>query len=76
MIFGLEEAADEDIHSTVKEVFMSIKENPFFKAKRIGKEHSSVISRPVKVVLDSSTALADLLRKSNKLKNTIFKFFI
>ena len=76
MIFGLEEAADEDIHSTVKEVFMSIKENPFFKAKRIGKEHSiySVISRPVKVVLDSSTALADLLRKSNKLKTRFSNF--
>ena len=73
MIFGLEEAADEDIHSTVKEVFMSIKENPFFKAKRIGKEHSSVISRPVKVVLDSSNTLTDLLRKSKELKTTTFK---
>ena len=72
MIFGLEEAADEDIHSTVKEVFMSIGEKPFFKAERIGKQQSSVISRPVKVVLDSSTTLTDLLRKSNELKTTIF----
>ena len=44
MIFGLEEAADEDIYSTVKEVFMSIKEKPFFKADGIGKQHSSDIS--------------------------------
>ena len=62
MIVGLEEAVDEDIHSTVKEVFMSIEEKPFFKADRIGKQHSSVISRPFKVVLDSSIALTDLLR--------------
>ena len=73
MIFGLEEAADEDIHSTVKEVFMSIEEKPFFKAERIGKQHSSVISRPVKVVLDSSNTLTDLLRKSKELKTTTFK---
>ena len=72
MIFGLEEAADEDIHSTVKEVFMSIEEKPFFKAERIGKQ-SSVISRPVKVVLDSSNTLTDLLRKSKELKTTTFK---
>ena len=41
MIFGLEEAADEDIHSTVKlkEVFMTIKGKPFFKAEKIGKQH-------------------------------------
>ena len=44
MIFGLEEAADEDIHSTVKEVFMSIEEKPLFKAERIGKQYSSDIS--------------------------------
>ena len=73
MIFGLEEAADEDIHSTVKEVFMSIEEKPFFKAERIGKQHSSVISRPVKVVLDSSNTLTNLLRKSKELKTTTFK---
>ena len=52
---------------------MSIEERPFFKAERIGKQHSSVTSRPVKVVLDSSTALEDLLRKSKELKNTTFK---
>ena len=30
MIFGLEEAADEDIHSTVKKVFMPIEGKPLF----------------------------------------------
>ena len=66
MICGLEEAADEDIHSQGS-IHTSIKEKrekkPFFKAERIGKQHSYDISRPVKVVLDSLTALADLLRK-------------
>ena len=52
---------------------MSIEEKPFFKAERIGKQHSSVISRPVKVVLDSSISFTDLLRKSKELKTTIFK---
>ena len=61
MIFGLEEAADKDIISSLseylryslKEVFMPNEKKPFFKAERIGKQQSSVISRPVKVVLDS-----------------------
>ena len=44
MIFGLEEAADEDIHSTVKEVFMSIEGKPFSKQRELG--NSIVVSFP------------------------------
>ena len=54
---------------------MSIEEKPFFKTERIGKQHSSVISRPVKVILDSSIALKNFLRKLKELKNTIFLNF-
>ena len=39
MIFSIEEAAGENLHSTVKELTMSIEEKPFFKAERIGKQH-------------------------------------
>ena len=52
---------------------MSIEEKPFFKAERIGKQHSSVISRLVKVVLDSSIALTDLLRKFEGAQNYDFQ---
>ena len=40
MIFGLEEAADEDIHSSVKEV----KRNPFSRQRGLG--NSIVVSFP------------------------------
>ena len=54
MIFGLEEAAGEDLYSMVKEVFISIKGRENWK--------HAVNARHLKVILDSLIALTDLRR--------------
>ena len=68
MIFGLEETAGENLHGRVKEVFEEIKEKPRFKAERVGKNDD----RPVKVTMDSSMIVSDILRKSKDLKQSVF----
>ena len=68
MIFGLEETAGENLHGRVKEVFEEIKEKPRFKAERVGKNDD----RPVKVTVDSSMIVSDILRKSKDLKQSVF----
>jgi hypothetical protein len=67
MLFGLQETAGEDLHTKVKEVFEELNEKPFFKAERVG---NNITDRPVKVTLDSSSVVSDLLRKSKDLKRT------
>ena len=72
MIFGLEETAGENLHANVKEVFGTIQEKPLFKAERIGKNRGEDFDRPVKVVLDNSTAVSEILSKSKDLKGSVF----
>ena len=72
MIFGLEETVGENLHDNVRDVFESIKEKPFFKAERIGKNRGEDFDRPVKVVLDSPAVVSDLLSKSKDLKHSVF----
>jgi hypothetical protein len=67
MLFGLQETAGEDLHTRVKEMFEERNEKPFLKFERVG---NNVTDRPVKVTLDSSLVLSDLLRKSKDLKRT------
>jgi len=69
MLFGLEEAAGENLHVKTKEVFEELNEKPFFKAESLG---NNVTDRPVKVTFDSSSVVSDLLRKSKDLKRTAF----
>ena len=69
MIFGLRETAGEDLHSKVNEVFEEINMKPIFKSDRVG---GKVTDRPVKVTLDSSLVVLDILRKSKDLKDSDF----
>ena len=68
MIFGLRETAGEDLHSKVNEVFEEINMKPIFKSDRVG---GKVTDRPVKVTLDSSLDVLDILGKSKDLKDSL-----
>ena len=53
----------------MNEVFQELNEKPTFKADRVG---GKATNRPVKVTLDSSSVVSDLLRKSKVLKGSDF----
>jgi hypothetical protein len=62
---SLNESAGGYLHTKVKEVFEELDEKPFFKAERVG---NSITNRPVKVTMDSSLVVSNLLKKSKDLK--------
>ena len=73
MLFGLEETTGENLQANVEEVFTTLHEKPVFKAERIGKINDKENqNRPVKVVLENTHAVSDLLRKSKELKQSAF----
>lgn len=69
MIFGLQETAGENLNSKVNEVFEELNVKPSFKSDRVG---SKATDRPIKVTLESSIAVSDILRKSKDLKGSDF----
>ena len=70
MIFGLEETDKENLQNRTMEVFEELDEKPFFRAERVGKKVDNNKSRPVKVTMDNSVVVSELLRKSRDLKKS------
>ena len=70
MIFRLDESESEDLDVLVKEIFLLLGMKPTFKAERLGRPGGNK-ERPVKVWLESSSVVTNLLNKSKDLKNSI-----
>ena len=70
MIFGLPELANQELNSTVGEMFEAIGEKPRVEACRVGKHRSEKGARPVKATFSSSTVVENILAKVKRLKNT------
>ena len=69
IIFGLKEEQSENLSGKVEAVFLTIGQKPKFEARRFGKDKTS---RPVRVTLDSSSAVQDVLKEAKGLKSTEF----
>ena len=70
MIFGLKETDKENIDYKVSEVFQELDEKPVFRAERIGRKANENTDRPIKVSMESSVTVSNLLRKSKGLKSS------
>ena len=69
MVFGLPEEENQDLCDQVAAVFQEIGEKPRIEATRLGKEKKdSGKARPVKVTLNSSTTVSQILVKAKQLK--------
>ena len=69
VVFGLAEAAEEDVKGRVGEVLEAVGEKPHFEADRIGVKREGV-TRPVLVKLRSGVVAAGIRRNAGKLKKT------
>jgi len=70
MIFGKEEAPNEDIVTTVAEIMEDLNEKPrVMECTRVGTSERGK-SRPIKVQLTSSDAVSNVLRNAKLLKNS------
>jgi hypothetical protein len=70
MIFGKEEAPNEDIVTTVAEIMQDLNEKPrVVECTRVGPSEQGK-SRPIKVQLTSSDAVSNVLRNTKLLKNS------
>ena len=72
MMFGLEETERENLDYKVRDVFEELKEKPLFRAERVGRKTGEDSDRPVKVSMDSSLIVSDILKKSKDLKGSVF----
>ena len=72
MMFGLEETERENLDYKVRDIFEELKEKPLFRAERVGRKTSEDSDRPVKVSMDSSIIVSDILKKSKDLKRSVF----
>ena len=72
MMFGLEETERENLDYKVRDIFEELKEKPLFRAERVGRKTSEDFDRPVKVSMDSSIIVSDILKKSKNLKRSVF----
>ena len=70
MVFGLEDAAAEDLRKKVGDVFLEIGEQPRVEVSRLGKVAAGGKIRPVKVCLSSSHAVDQILSKARQLKQS------
>ena len=70
MIFGTEETNKENLQNRIMEVFEELDEKPFFRAEKVGRKVDNDKSRPVKVTMDNSVVVSELLRKSRDLKKS------
>lgn len=70
MIFGKEDAGNEDVSQTVSEIFEDLGEKPLtIEVRRIGTVKTGKC-RPIKVKLSSPEAVAHVLRRSRVLKSS------
>ena len=72
MMFGLEETERENLDYKVRDIFEELKEKPLFRAERVGRKTSEDSGRPVKVSMESSLTVSDILKKSKDLKQSVF----
>ena len=72
MMFGLEETERANLDYKVRDIFEELKEKPLFRAERVGRKTSEDSDRPVKVSMDSSIIVSDILKKSKDLKRSVF----
>ena len=72
MMFGLEETERENLDYKVRDIFEELKEKPLFRAERVGRKTSEDSGRPVKVSMESSLIVSDILKKSKDLKQSVF----
>ena len=72
MMFGLEETERENLDYKVRDIFEELEEKPLFRAERVGRKTSEDSDRPVKVSMDSSIIVSDILKKSKDLKRSVF----
>ena len=68
MIFGLPEVPDEELNSTIRELFQAIGEKPRVEACRLGRSKSDKTVQPIKATFASSTVVDHILSKTKKLK--------
>ena len=61
MMFGLEETERENLDYKVRDISEELKEKPLFRAERVGRKTSEDSDRPVKVSMDSSIIVSDIL---------------
>ena len=72
MMFGLQETERENLDYKVRDIFEELKEKPLFRAERVGRKTSEDSDRPVKVSMESSLIVSDILKKSKELKQSVF----
>ena len=72
MMFGLEETERENLDFKVRVIFEELKEKPLSRAERVGRKTSEDSARPVKVSMESSLIVSDILKKSKELKQSVF----
>ena len=71
LLFGLQEEADEDTMVKVGEVFSDIDEKPKLDtAIRLGAKGTSGKPRPVKVSVNNSITVSQILRRARKLRES------
>ena len=56
----------------MRDIFEELKEKPLFRAERVGRKTSEDSDRPVKVSMESSLIVSDILKKSKELKQSVF----
>ena len=73
MVFGLQEAKDENLHVKVNELLLELDQKPKIEVRRIGsgpkKTTDKTVTRPVKVTVKSSTVVQEVLKRAKLLKD-------
>ena len=69
IIFNLPEEENEEINSTVKDVFQALGDKPRVEACRLGRQRTGKAVRPVKVTVANSAVVSQILSKAKNLKN-------
>ena len=70
MVFGLPEEENENLASSVEEVFRQLGVKPVTECCRIGKTGSKEHPRPVKVILSSASTAKNIIIQARKLRHS------
>ena len=70
IVFGLVEQENEDLQSSIGEVFSQLGVKPISDLSRVGKSGNKERPRPVKVVLSCASTARSVLYQARKLKNS------
>ena len=68
IVYGLKEEKEEKLPDLVTAILEEIGEKPHFEAKRVGWKRPSTAVRPVKITVQNSTSVRQILMKAGKLR--------